>query len=74
MMSYMAPDVMWLKDGEPVSTAPTNALVGSNGGLRTTLSLTVTFSDSGVYQCVLTDNQRSEVFVTVPVRLEICEI
>ena len=70
-MVYTTPTVTWLKDGEPVSTVPTNVPVGSNGGLRTTLTLTMMASDVGVYQCVFTDAVRSELFVTVPLRLEI---
>ena len=70
-MNYVIPDVMWLKDGEPVSTTPADVLVGTNGGLRTNLSFTMSASDGGVYQVVFTDTVRSELLVTVPIRLEI---
>ena len=70
-VNYTTPNVTWLKDGEPVSTVPTDTPIGSNGGLRTTLSIIMTPSDEGVYQCVVTDTARSEVLVTAPIRLEI---
>lgn len=69
--NYMMPLVTWLKDGEVFRTPPRNSPKGHNGRLNTVLSFTMTPSDGGVYQCVITDPARSEVLVTGPIRLEI---
>lgn len=70
--SYVIPTVTWLKDGESVNTLPTNVLVGNNGALRSTLNInSIDTSTAGVYQCVFTDTVRSELFSTIPIRLEI---
>ena len=66
---YPAPTVLWLKNGTPTRATPTNTLVGSNGRLSTTLSFSFQESDAGVYQCVFTGNN-SELFVTIPIRLD----
>ena len=66
---YTPPTVLWLKDGTPTRTTPTNTAVGSNGHLSTTLSFSFQESDAGVYQCVFTGNN-SELFVTIPIRLD----
>ena len=68
-MNFMIPDVTWLKDGVPVNVTPTNT-PQSNGDLTTVLSFIFDESDAGVYQCVLTDTARFEVFVTDPIRLD----
>ena len=64
-----APQVQWLKDGLPAVRTPTNT-AGINGSLTSTLSFTFGASDAGVYQCVFTDTSISEIFVTVPTRLD----
>ena len=62
--------VMWLKNGVPFRTTPTNAPVGSNRRLSTSLSFTFQESgDAGVYQCVFNDTSTSEIFLTIPIRL-----
>ena len=58
-----------LKDGLPAVRTPTN-ISGTNGRLTSTLSFTFAASDAGVYQCVFTDTSRSEIFATVPTRLD----
>ncbi len=61
---------MWLKDGVPFRTLPTNTPVGSNGRLSTSLSFTFQESgDAGVYQCVFNDASLSEIYITIPIRL-----
>ena len=68
--TYTAPQqVQWLKDGLPAVRTPTNT-PGTNGRLTSTLSFTFAASDAGVYQCVFTDTSSSEIFVTVPTRLD----
>ena len=67
--TYTAPQVQWLKDGLPAVRTPTNT-PGTNGSLTSTLSFTFAASDAGVYQCVFTDTSSSEIFVTVPTRLD----
>ena len=70
MTTYTAPQqVQWLKDGLPAVRTPTN-IPGTNGSLTSTLSFTFAASDAGVYQCVFTDTSSSEMFVTVPTRLD----
>ena len=69
---YATPTVLWLKDGTPTRATPTNTPVCSNGGgLSTTLSFSFQESNAGVYQCVFMTN--SELFVTIPIRLDIGE-
>ena len=68
--AYIAPQQMqWLKDGLPSVRTPSNT-PGTNGRLTSTLSFTFAASDAGVYQCVFTDTSSSEIFVTVPTRLD----
>ena len=68
--NYVIPDVTWLKDGEVARATPTDTPLGSgNGQLRTTLTFTMMLSDAGVYQCVFNDTSRSELFVTVPIKI-----
>ena len=68
--AYTGPQqVQWLKDGLPAVHTPTNT-AGTNGRLTSTLSFTFAASDAGVYQCVFTDTSSSEIFVTVPTRLD----
>ena len=69
-MDYTVPQVQWLKDGLPDDETPTNIPVGTNGRLTSTLSFTFAASDAGVYQCVFTDTSSSEIFATVPTRLD----
>ena len=64
-----APQVQWLKDGLHAVPTPTNT-PGTNGRLTSTLSFTFAASDAGVYQCVYTDTSSSEIFMTVPTRLD----
>ncbi len=63
------PDVTWLKDGEVARTQPTNSLTGDSD-LRTIIIFDMMLSDAGVYQCVFTDTARSEVLVTIPLRID----
>ena len=65
---YTAPTVLWLKDGTPARTTPTNIL-DDNISLSTTLSFSFQESDAGVYQCVFISNN-SELFATIPIRLD----
>ncbi len=68
--TFSPSSVMWLKDGVPFRTTPTNTPVGSNGRLSTSLSFTFQESnDAGVYQCVFNDTSTSEIFLTIPIRL-----
>ena len=67
-ISYPTPSGMWLKDGTPVRSTPTNT-PGANGRITTTLSFTFQESDAGVYQCVITGNN-SELLATIPIRLD----
>ena len=60
--------VIWLKDGGPVRTTPTN-IPGVNGHMTTTLSFTFQESDDGVYQCVIAGNNL-EMLVTLPIRVD----
>jgi len=70
IIDYTTPTVTWLRNGIPARATPTNSALGTNGRLSTTLSFTFAESDAGVYQCVFTDPARSEVFVTIPIRLD----
>ncbi len=69
--TFPTPSVMWLKDGQPARAfpRPTNVELG-NGRLVTTLTFTFMRSDAGVYQCVFTDPITSQMFLTVPIRLD----
>ena len=72
--SYTAPQqVQWVKDGLPAVRTSTKT-PGTNGCLTSTLSFTFAASDAGVYQCVFTDTSNSEIFVTVPTRLDTGEL
>ena len=66
--TYSTPSVVWLKDGAPIMTTPTNTPVGSNGQLSSTLSFTFQESDVGVYHCIFTSSS-SEIYGTIPQRL-----
>ena len=66
---FATPMTVWLKDGVPVRAMPTNT-PGINGRVLTSLDFTFVESDAGVYQCVFTDTARSELFLTVPIRLD----
>ena len=67
--NYNTPSVMWLKDGAPARTTPTDTAVGSNGQLSSTLSFTFLESDAGVYHCIFTGTN-SEIYGTTPLRLD----
>ena len=67
--SYIAPTVVWLKDGAPARTTPTNMAMGTNGQLNSTLSFTFQASDAGVYQCIFTGSS-SQMYGTIPLRLD----
>ena len=69
---YTPPTVLWLKDGISARITSTNTPVSSNGRLSTTLSFSFQESNAGVYQCVFTGTN-SELFVTIPIRLDTCE-
>ena len=65
---YSTPSVMWLKDGTPIRTTPTNT-PGANGRITTTLSFHFDNFRAGVYQCVIIGNN-SELLATIPIRLD----
>ena len=67
--NYDAPSGVWLKDGTPFRTTPTNMVVGSNGKLSSTLSFTFLESDAGVYHCIFTGTS-SDIYGTIPLRLD----
>ena len=67
--TYSIPSVVWLKDGAPFRTTPTNLAVGSNGQLSSTLSFTFLESDVGVYHCIFTGTN-SDIYGTIPLRLD----
>ncbi len=69
-MNYLIPTVQWLKDGRNHSTlVPTDALVGTNGRLNSTLSFTLTTSDAGVYQCIFID-RNSQIYGSFPLKID----
>ena len=67
--NYNAPLGVWLKDGAPTRTKPTNTAVGSNGQLSSTLFFTFQESNAGVYHCIFTGTS-SEIYGTIPLRLD----
>ena len=67
--NYSIPSVVWLKNGAPARTTPTNISVGSNGQLSSNLSFTFRESDAGVYHCIFTGS-RSEIYGNIPLRLD----
>ena len=67
--NYNAPSGVWLKDGAPARTTPTDTAVGSNGQLSSTLSFIFQESDAGVYHCIFTGTS-SEIYGTIPLRLD----
>ena len=67
--NYNASSGVWLKDGAPYRTTPTNVAVGGNGQLSSTLSFTFLESDAGVYHCIFTDTN-SDIYGTIPLRLD----
>ena len=69
MNSYTTPTAVWLKDGAPAMTAPTDLTVGGNGQLSSTLSFTFQESDAGVYQCIFSGSG-SQMYGTIPLRLD----
>ena len=70
LLHFVAPTVVWLKDGVLIDTLPTN-IERRDGFMNSTLSFIFGASNVGVYQCVFTDPARvTEVFVTDPIRLE----
>ena len=71
MNSYTTPTAVWLKDGVPARTTPTNMAVGSNGQLNSTLFFTFQESDAGVYQCIfILSGSGSQMYGTIPLRLD----
>ncbi len=68
-MNYSISAVQWLKDGNPSTLVPTDALVGTNGQLRSNLSFTFTTSDAGVYQCIFIDSN-SQIYGSIPLRID----
>ena len=69
MNSYTTPTALWMKDGDPARTTPTNMAVGGNGQLSSTLSFTFQASDAGVYQCIFSGSG-SQMYWTIPLRLD----
>ena len=69
MNSYTTPTAVWLKDGAPARTTPTNTAVGGNGHINSTLSFTFQASDAGVYQCIFSGSG-SQKYGTIPLRLD----
>ena len=66
---FDAPSGVWLKDGAPFRTTPTNMAVGSNGQLSSTLSFTFQEFDVGVCHCIFTGTN-SDIYGTIPLRLD----
>ena len=66
---------MWLKDGLPFRTTPTNIPIGDDSILRSQLTFTVNEGDQGVYQAIFTDpdDSDSELLIAVPTRVDIGE-
>ena len=69
MNGYTTPAAVWLKDGAPTRTTPTNTAVGGNGHMNSTLSFTFQASDAGVYQCIFSESS-SQKYGTIPLRLD----
>ena len=59
----------WLKDGISIGKVTVNTPENS-GCHNSSLYFSFVESDAGVYQCAIIDTARSEVFVTVPLRLD----
>ena len=69
--TYSIPSVVWLKNGVPARTTPSNMAVGSDGQLSSTLSFTFQESDAGIYQCIFTStSSQILVYGTTPLRLD----
>ena len=69
IISYTTPTAVWLKDGAPARTTPTDMTVGGNGQLSSTLSFAFQESDAGVYQCIFSGSG-SQIYGTIPLRLD----
>ena len=69
MNSYTTTTAVWLKDGAPARTTPTDMTVGGNGQLSSTLSFILQESDAGVYQCIFSGSG-SQMYGTIPLRLD----
>ncbi len=68
---FSIPSVLWLKDGVPFRIPPAIIPIIGNGRLITRLAFFFREpDDAGVYQCVLTDTSTSEIYITVPIRLD----
>ncbi len=68
---FSIPSVIWLKDGLPFRATPTNTPIIESGRLVSSLQFDFEESgDAGVYQCVVTDTDTSEIYVTIPIRLD----
>ena len=72
-MNFTVPTEIWLKDGMVV-TQPRINMQMFNGRLTTMHSFTVTSTDAGLYQVVFTDTARSEIFITLPTRIDTGEM
>ena len=68
MNSYTTPTAVWLKDGAPARTTPTNMAVSGTSRLSSNLSFTFQASDAGVYQCIFSGS--GQVYGTFPLRLD----
>ena len=66
--NYATPTAMWLKDGVPSRTTPTNMALGENGLISSNLSFIFQESDAGVYQCIFSGSG-SMMYGTIPLRL-----
>ena len=69
MNSFTTPTAVWLKDGAPARTTPTNMVVGDNSQLNSTLLFSFQACDAGVYQCIFSGSG-SQMYGTIPLRLD----
>ena len=70
---YEIPQGVWTKDGKsPLRTGIEQSISYNtvNSVLAARMSTRITSADSGVYQCILFDTDRSEIFATHPIRVD----
>ncbi len=62
---------MWFKDGLLFRENARNIPINNRGRLVTRLQFDFQEpGDAGVYQCVITDTTTSEIYITIPIRLD----
>ena len=68
---YAIPARAWTKDGKfPLRNGTERSLDSSNNVLSAKFRMTITSADSGVYQCILFDTDRAEIFAPHPIRID----